>query len=631
MDGEIEKILNDINNRIFLPGLQREFVWKPGQIESLFDSLIREYPVGIVTIWKTKGGKISEYTTYKFLNSHVASDYQLPEKIKDDYSRYNDEASDKNPEFLIIDGQQRLNSLYIGIYGEVAEYVGGQGRKSSKAKNWAEKVLCVDLFGHPDYASKDKIAGDYQFQFRPTGQLGKENKIGYEQRGEAHVLWIPIKKFWNFSDNNNSMGYAIEAKEANERINKKIRNAPIPSDTIESIGLNDVAKEVGRDVRNKILTAELETKNIKKDRSEIPEIFQRLNREGEQPQPYQLLLSQMMSYWPYLDDNPINPRKEIADWVEKFKDDFGEYEQEIDRELFVRYSVFLLNTDLLLSKLDNISEDDLDVLHRKWTYTEPTKNISGYDWFVRSLRKSFKTIIKAGIRPKLLSSMPVFLLLAVFYYENPDATIEENKNEIFSFISKAKLLSQSGYRALGYGKCRSYRRYLLKNHSDNQCSIFPGDELLNNEGMTVSKNDVESAVKDTRYAGNENSSSFTDSKAISILGLLYEESIDKQDISDYEVDHIYPKKKREQIVEATGKEIDLDRVGNLQLLLQSENRKKGSKLPNEWIKSYPQRLKKEIKETSKYPDIDLDAENANEFINEREEKIFKYLVDNYVE
>ncbi len=35
-----------LNDNHFLPAIQREFVWAPRQVSTLFDSLMREYPIG---------------------------------------------------------------------------------------------------------------------------------------------------------------------------------------------------------------------------------------------------------------------------------------------------------------------------------------------------------------------------------------------------------------------------------------------------------------------------------------------------------------------------------------------------------------------------------------------------------
>lgn len=40
-----EAIENIDQNEYLLPAIQRKFVWKPQQIELLFDSIMREYPI----------------------------------------------------------------------------------------------------------------------------------------------------------------------------------------------------------------------------------------------------------------------------------------------------------------------------------------------------------------------------------------------------------------------------------------------------------------------------------------------------------------------------------------------------------------------------------------------------------
>lgn len=87
----------------WLPNIQRPFVWKEEQIERLFDSILREYPISTLLVWKTKSsikrrGFISNYRKKQKL-----SDFYVPE--------------DSKIKMLVLDGQQRLQSLYIGLKG----------------------------------------------------------------------------------------------------------------------------------------------------------------------------------------------------------------------------------------------------------------------------------------------------------------------------------------------------------------------------------------------------------------------------------------------------------------------------------------------------------------------------------
>ena len=45
-----------INTDVFLPAIQREFVWKPEQIVRLFDSLLRGYPISTFLFWELAEG-----------------------------------------------------------------------------------------------------------------------------------------------------------------------------------------------------------------------------------------------------------------------------------------------------------------------------------------------------------------------------------------------------------------------------------------------------------------------------------------------------------------------------------------------------------------------------------------------
>ena len=53
--GTIGDALGRIQNKSYvLPAIQREFVWKPEQIERLFDSLMQGYPFGTFLFWKVE-------------------------------------------------------------------------------------------------------------------------------------------------------------------------------------------------------------------------------------------------------------------------------------------------------------------------------------------------------------------------------------------------------------------------------------------------------------------------------------------------------------------------------------------------------------------------------------------------
>lgn len=48
------RLIEEINSHLFLPHIQRPFVWDEDQIRRLFDSLMRNYPIQTLLFWRTK-------------------------------------------------------------------------------------------------------------------------------------------------------------------------------------------------------------------------------------------------------------------------------------------------------------------------------------------------------------------------------------------------------------------------------------------------------------------------------------------------------------------------------------------------------------------------------------------------
>lgn len=87
-------LIEDIKRgNIALPDIQRPFVWKDAQVRDLFDSMYRGYPVGTLMFWET-GAEIGT----KPVGGHE---------------------TDRVAKLLIVDGQQRLTSLFAVLTGEV--------------------------------------------------------------------------------------------------------------------------------------------------------------------------------------------------------------------------------------------------------------------------------------------------------------------------------------------------------------------------------------------------------------------------------------------------------------------------------------------------------------------------------
>lgn len=104
MDAPILEWANGIDQRIFaLPHMQRPFVWNETQIRLLLDSIMRGYPIGEMLIWNTKCKLVRRFF-FKSYNSK-----EEPPRFE-----YDKQPSDET-KFLVLDGQQRLQSLYFSL------------------------------------------------------------------------------------------------------------------------------------------------------------------------------------------------------------------------------------------------------------------------------------------------------------------------------------------------------------------------------------------------------------------------------------------------------------------------------------------------------------------------------------
>lgn len=102
------QIIGQVNHSLFLPHIQRPFVWERDQMRRLFDSLMRNYPIQTFLFWRTK----DEIKARRFMSS-IDWDANLHE--------YYDENKTKEgvEKIFVLDGQQRLQTLYALFYGSI--------------------------------------------------------------------------------------------------------------------------------------------------------------------------------------------------------------------------------------------------------------------------------------------------------------------------------------------------------------------------------------------------------------------------------------------------------------------------------------------------------------------------------
>jgi hypothetical protein len=164
---KVVSYLNDDESEgggFWLPNIQRPFVWSEEQIGRLFDSVMRQYPIGTMLAWKTKEPIKHRRFIDVYHRGLNLTDFYVPETTKS--------------KLLVLDGQQRLQSLFIGLKG-----------------SYEGKELYFDILSGAPVAPEDIR---YRFAF-----LEKE---------EAHWPWVLFKQIvWDKVKLDGEIGDELQA------------------------------------------------------------------------------------------------------------------------------------------------------------------------------------------------------------------------------------------------------------------------------------------------------------------------------------------------------------------------------------------------------------------------------------
>src|SRR3954465_15155080 len=102
------RLIGEINRNIFLPHIQRPFVWEEDQMLRLLDSLMRNYPIQTFLFWRTR----DEIKARRFM--------QMVNWDADLHLLYDNTKTAAGVEkTFVLDGQQRLQTLYALFNGTV--------------------------------------------------------------------------------------------------------------------------------------------------------------------------------------------------------------------------------------------------------------------------------------------------------------------------------------------------------------------------------------------------------------------------------------------------------------------------------------------------------------------------------
>jgi uncharacterized protein with ParB-like and HNH nuclease domain len=179
-DDTIHRIVDGVNQKYFLPDIQRPFVWKQDQIYALFDSIMRGYPINTFLFWEVSKDYLQEnqIKRFKFLNDNKDENKEEHNFSDRDY-------------FLVLDGQQRITTLNIALKGHYLE------RKKKK-----ELFLNI-LSGEEE--NDDGLL--YEFKF-----IDKVGELHFEEEGK---IWVNVKRIYECRDDEQKRSLRNEIKKIN--------------------------------------------------------------------------------------------------------------------------------------------------------------------------------------------------------------------------------------------------------------------------------------------------------------------------------------------------------------------------------------------------------------------------------
>ncbi|GCF03020.1 DUF262 domain-containing protein [Helicobacter pylori] len=206
LDNSIKNVVDGLNVRYFLPDIQREYVWlkkaDEKKIEQLFDSILRGYPIGSFLFWKLQKEDIAKsdeqdenklnFQLYQFITNYDErklhnEEIYIEQIMRDDLS-------------IVLDGQQRLTSLYIGLKG--TRTLKKKGARNDNPNAYEEKRLYLNLKRQPNM---DNPEDNYQFEFYAKAPANDENHFWFKV-GDI----LELESVWNYAEKHGIKGNALD-------------------------------------------------------------------------------------------------------------------------------------------------------------------------------------------------------------------------------------------------------------------------------------------------------------------------------------------------------------------------------------------------------------------------------------
>lgn len=552
-------------NQYLLPAIQREFVWSAGQIELLFDSLMRNYPIGSLLMWKVQGENKTDHRYYSVLKSY-----------REKYNTHCQEVNTSSiPDFeAVLDGQQRLTALYLGLKGSYAYKKKNFAWKDNEHSIPTRKLyLCLTEDSIDEDENEDGRV--YDFRFMTNEELLNSSKIWFEVgqilalNGTFELNQFLKKKEWDSNEYiSNTLSKLLDVVHVKTLINYYLE--------------------------------------LEQDYDKALNIFIRINSGGEKLSYSDLIMSTIISGWT---SSTVSARDEFNNLIDEI---WASTEIVIDKDLIIRAYLLIFSDDIKF-RVTNFSIANAREFKENW------------DGIRAAIVETIELVRDFGYAERTLTSKNALLpIIHYLFISNrtkqftSKVAYKEDRELIKRWTHTVLLKRIFGGQA---DTVLKQIRDVVKEEVNKGDDTFPAQAIAKKLSKTRKsiRMDDES-IEDLLFT------TYEDRYAFPILALLYPHLDYKN--NDFNKDHIFPKSqfsaknlKRQSIDlnQENGNYYTDNRcfngIVNLQMLDSNDNKSKSDKSTEEWAKTTKINYEKQI-----LPQI-TDFSRFIEFVDKRRDML----------
>jgi hypothetical protein len=373
---EFIKEIEDIDSTVVIPDLQRPYIWNPQQVILLIDSIFKKWPFGSLLCWNVKKtNDASDFIPYRpFWEEFVSRNVPQDRKT----SKITSINKAANSYLMILDGQQRMQSLLLALGGESwgftltdkewKKYIDGTD-DSIDNKNWSSAYLCLNVSSFLNEYEKcgRRIAGidvgqclSWAVTDTNTGLSSKEKKQVLPITSLDDGVFLRFSKIWKTAKPFGLLpgDYEDVLREAfPEIVSEKMERFLKPLSEFMTI----VADVKDSTVITRLIIKDFETSGITNRgiyNNAIVNIFARLNTAGRALTPQEITLAWLKTGWREANGESVN-RIDCAAALEELLSDINDNEDNAGMQMSMDTLVDILSLFWIIVERNGNNKNEL--------------------------------------------------------------------------------------------------------------------------------------------------------------------------------------------------------------------------------------------------------------------------------